>query len=379
MQFTAKFAALALAIAPLASAHLIMEGAFPGIGGNNQGPLSDSGSDYPCLANSFSGTAMQVAKGSQAQVSLKGSAVHGGGSCQISITYDATPTKASKFTVIKSFQGGCPISAAGNLPANPENKLPGLPYVIPDDAPAGKAILAWTWFNKIGNREMYMRCAPITITGSAGDKAKFGARPEILKANIGNGCSTKEGTEINFPNPGDAVVGTGSGSPVGNCGPSGAAGTAPASGGAATPATPATKMPTGDTTTGGDDTDMTGPATPATPATPNMPAGTKKPTATRPVAGGSTMMPTMKPTKPATPAKPAGGDSMPMPAGGQNMPATGGSSSSGGACTGSIVCTSATTWAQCSNGVAIPMGPVAAGTKCMNGQIMKRSVARRRL
>jgi len=302
MQFTTKFAALLLAVAPLASSHIIMDGGWA-VSGQPSHPLEANGSNYPCTAGP-SGSAVTIAKGSQAKIGLKGSAVHGGGSCQISITYDQNPSKSSKFTVIKSFQGGCPISAAGNLPANPENALPGLPYTIPSDAPTGSAVVAWTWFNKIGNREMYMRCQKINITGGAGDNSKWNKRPDILKANIGNGCSTREGDEVKFPNPGDVVVGAGSGSPVGNCGPSGGS--------------------TGATPGKGGSTDTK--PTPQQPTTPQQP----------------------KPQQPK-PQQPSNG---------------------GGSCSGGIVCTSSTTWAMCSNGTPIPMGAVAAGTKCSNGAIV---------
>jgi len=312
MQLTASFAALLLTVAPLASAHLILQGSFaPRFPADPQGPLKATGDDYPCSSASYSGAAKSIAKGQQQQIQLLGSVVHGGGSCQVSITYDKAPGKNSRFTVIKSFQGKCPTGQyPGNItPDNPALPLPGLPYQIPADAPEGDAILAWTWFNKVGNREMYMRCAPIKITGSGGDKAKFESRPEILKANIGNGCSTKEGDEVNFPNPGSDVVGQGTGAPVGNCGPSGPSGGKSSSGPAAAPApqAPAPQAPT-----------------------PQAP----------------------------TPMAPA--------------PAT------GGGCSGSIVCDSATSWSMCSNGVKIPMGAVAAGTKCVNGAITKRSISRRR-
>src|SRR5690606_13668587 len=162
---------------------------------------------------------LTIAPGESGEIILSktGGAPHGGGSCQISLTYDMAPNAGSRFTVIKSFQGACPTVAQGNEVQGPYV----LPYTIPKDAPSGNAVLAWTWFNKIGNREMYMRCSPITITGSNTDVATFSKRPEILKANIGNGCSTPPGENINFPNPGDDVVGQGTDSPTGNCGASG--------------------------------------------------------------------------------------------------------------------------------------------------------------
>ncbi|KAF8460605.1 hypothetical protein BDZ91DRAFT_664199, partial [Kalaharituber pfeilii] len=182
-------------------------------------PLSDTGSNYPCfVTDGGSGELPVFEPGSTQKIELRGSAVHGGGSCQISFTYDNPPTKNSVFRVVKSFQGACPLGVSGNLAANPNNVLPALPFTVPEDMPAGVAVVAWTWFNKIGNREMYMRCAPVKIGGSNTDTSKFETLPEILKANIGNGCTTREGADIKFPDPGNDVVGQGTEGPIGNCG-----------------------------------------------------------------------------------------------------------------------------------------------------------------
>ena len=101
---------------------------------------------------------------------------------------------------------------------------------------------------KVGNREMYMNCAPINILGanakrSAADQfesrlaSKIAARqesslnslPDMFKANIGNGCSTLEGTDVEFPSPGASLELkqtpelTSLGKPVGSCGAAGPA------------------------------------------------------------------------------------------------------------------------------------------------------------
>ena len=66
-------------------------------------------------------------------------APHGGGSCQFSLSYDNGAT----FNVIHSIEGGCPLDAVMNKYTVP----------IPDNAPAAdRALFAWTWFNRIGNR-----------------------------------------------------------------------------------------------------------------------------------------------------------------------------------------------------------------------------------
>lgn len=79
-----------------------------------------------------------------------------------------------------------------------------------------------TWFNNVGNREMYMNCAVVTIGGSGSKlKARALAGPAIFLANIGNGCTTASGTDVVFPNPGNVIEYGGNAAsrapPVGNC------------------------------------------------------------------------------------------------------------------------------------------------------------------
>lgn len=158
--------------------------------------------------------------------SLMGSAIHGGGSCQASITYDNPPTPNSVFKVVQSYEGGCPFSADGNLPANPDNALPAIPVTLPDGLAAGEAVFVWTWFNRIGNREMYMNCAPITIGGSETSTSVFDGLPDMFVANIGvpqSACTTKETFDIQFPNPGNNVITVDSGKFTPACEGSGSA------------------------------------------------------------------------------------------------------------------------------------------------------------
>ncbi|KAB8232453.1 putative extracellular protein [Aspergillus alliaceus] len=169
-------------------------------------PLSTSGSDYPCkgYANDEFNSVATYSPGQEYDLELQGSATHGGGSCQIGLSYD----KGKTIRVIHSILGGCPI----------EKKYK---FKIPSDAPNGEALLSWTWFNKIGNREMYMNCAQVTIGGSAKlaqtktltRRDGFGSLPEIFQANDGGpgGCTTVEGEEVNFPLPGPSKQGSLSG------------------------------------------------------------------------------------------------------------------------------------------------------------------------
>ena len=158
-------------------------------------PLDISGSDYPCK-NSLSLLGTSEAKpvasweaGGKYQISIKGGARHGGGSCQTSLSFD----QGENFYVVRSYIGNCP----------PSHGL--LDFTLPSDTPESEeAIFSWSWFNKIGNREMYMNCAVISISSSTAADTFF-SRPRMFTANIGNGCSTAAGKDFVFPDPGPDV------------------------------------------------------------------------------------------------------------------------------------------------------------------------------
>lgn len=157
-------------------------------------PLKPDGSDFPCKGflkdfnSSPAGDSTATwAAGSPQTVTLLGEAIHDGGSCQLSLSYDGGKT----FRVIKSIEGSCP---------NDGHKLD---FNVPADAKQGKAIFAWTWFNHTGNREMYMNCAAVDITGSG--TSTLDDRPDIFEANIGKDCKTVDSTDLEFPDPGSEL------------------------------------------------------------------------------------------------------------------------------------------------------------------------------
>lgn len=174
---------------------------------NMVAPLSADGSDFPCkgyqsvLGTAAGASTATFAAGAKGNLTVTGGANHGGGSCQISLSTDGAKT----FTVIQSIVGNCPTSGTSNLD-----------FTIPADMPSGEAVMAWTWHNQIGNREMYMNCAAVTITGSSAARRKnrraataFAARPGIYIANVGaagDGCTTKESFDVVYPVPGPDVV-----------------------------------------------------------------------------------------------------------------------------------------------------------------------------
>ncbi|EME49904.1 hypothetical protein DOTSEDRAFT_121984, partial [Dothistroma septosporum NZE10] len=164
-------------------------------------PLDADGSNFPCKSYQNDRPIRTVATytaGSTYNISLAGSATHGGGSCQISLSYDNGAT----FRVIKSMVGGCPLTSTYD-------------FEVPFYAPSGNALLAWTWQNREGNREFYMNCAEVNVvTGSTYRRRRrqvystFESLPYIWKANLpgANDCVTTEGEIPVYPNPGPDIV-----------------------------------------------------------------------------------------------------------------------------------------------------------------------------
>lgn len=132
-------------------------------------------------------------------------AVHGGGSCQFSLTADSPPSKSSKFKAFATIQGGCPAYTEGNIPGGRDDPFEFI-FQIPPDIPSGKYTFAWTWFSRISG-ELYMNCAAVNVHGSQSQQ-KFGdlPYPDMLVANIGKGCKTPKGKNAQMPSPGNNVL-----------------------------------------------------------------------------------------------------------------------------------------------------------------------------
>lgn len=211
MKFTALSAVFGLAA--VASAHMEMK--FPppfrskfnphttDIDYSMTSPLEASGANFPCkgyhkLYDTPQGVSVaNFNPGGTYTFSLVGSATHNGGSCQVSLSYD----KGNTWKTIHSYIGNCPLKADWN-------------FTFPNDTPSGDAIFAWTWFNNIGNREMYMNCAHVTIGNKVAGRSEveerspsdpYNSRPAMFVANVGNGCGTLEGADVDFPRPGPDV------------------------------------------------------------------------------------------------------------------------------------------------------------------------------
>jgi hypothetical protein len=355
---TAAFAVLGLTCA--AQAHMVMTNPVPfGKSTLNNSPLANpsdnagTASDFPCKQRpgvyDAEGANTQMALGSTfANVSFMGSAVHGGGSCQFSITYDMEPTEKSIFKVIHSIEGGCPAkNTPGNLGDDANEVDPDTySFTLPSNIPTGPAVLSWTWFNKVGNREMYQNCAPITLTAASSkrseklmqrDSAAYNALPDMFVANINNGgsCATQNG-DLEFPDPGASVERFNQS---------------------------ALFPPTGCTSAA-----VVG----GSPAASSQPL--QAPSASSSMASASSVSPVASsaPAASSHASTPVASSSAPLASG------SSGSNAAGTACTteGEWNCIGGTSFQQCASGVWSIAQPVAVGTSCTPGQSMDIDLVR---
>lgn len=408
-QALSTLAVAMLSMAPAVQSHMIMASPKP-FGSPDNSPLDPSGSNYPCKmtsATAGAGPMNDFKVGSQQTLSFSGSAVHGGGSCQVSVTTDKNPTKDSVFKVIHSIEGGCP--GVGG-PAT-------FDFKVPDALPDGELVMAWTWFNHIGNREMYMNCANIQVSGGASDNSKFEKLPDMAIANVnvgkGASCKTAESSDYTFQGVGDngdtvervgsgpfvdlcggaATPGTGSGtgsgtgtgtgntgSGSGSPGSGGAANNGqytpgPGEGGAAATSAPVASAPVASATGGAGG--VFAPGASSAPAVSSAPAASPSDAVTSTI---KTLITVTAPSASATaPTNGTAGSAQPTGAPVASAPAaapTGGATGTSCSTNGAVVCNGDLQFGLCDNGKVVWQA-VAAGTKCENGQIAKREFTHR--
>nr|OQO29150.1 hypothetical protein B0A51_03854 [Rachicladosporium sp. CCFEE 5018] len=347
---------------------------------------------------------------------MPGGAPHNGGTCQLAISLDATPTKDSIWKIIQVYEGGCPV------PKDATDGTHGTySFKIPDGFPnADTATFAWTWFNRVGNREMYMNCAPISIGGGSESKDYYNSLPNMYVINLGQGdtCKSTDSKDLKIPNPGQFVVTggvdaavepTGAGCAAaaaaqtqGVQGYSSMAASSPAASSAqvtSPPAAASTPDPTGyatvPTTVAFTSSTLVSP--PKSTAAPVASTMLTVPTsaATMPMGTDSPVYPTFTIRSTAHGVFGAGSTGVPVGTGGlpalatsavasaaaptSSTPATDPSTSAGSAesstCTtdGAVVCNGDSQFGLCDHGKVVWQA-VAAGTKCTNGAILKRDI-----
>lgn len=333
-------------------------------------PLSASGSNFPCkgylnlLGTDAAQPVASFAGGQTYNMTIAGGAAHEGGSCQASLSFDSGKT----FTVIKSIVGGCPLSGTSSFD-----------FTIPADVPtANDAVFAWTWFNKVGNREMYMNCAVVSTQGGGASRRQtstaFSSRPAILVANVGNGCSTAEGTDVKFSNPGPDVTeeSSNTSAPEGNCGGGGGGGNsneggnnngaAPSDGSSSTPTTVLSTSTPAPTVAEPD----------VQPPVNTLPGGVFIPTRSEGVpVPTSTLVTSVKPTLTSVGGETSVASTAPPPSPTQPVPGneTVGSQTPGAPCAneGEWNCIAGKQFQRCASGVWSSVIAMAAGTTCESG------------
>lgn len=380
------------------NAHLFISSPSPIPGSAPKDPLLPDGSNFPCHGVPLPGSGGQnMAVGSKQKLAFDlGSdggnwAVHGGGSCQLSLTYETDPQKvkqASAWKVIYSIEGGCPTNSLGNLNGDfagpngtysiavpcdsPESNnfdcVNTFDFSIPEGVKNGQATLAWTWFNNVGNPEIYMNCVAVDITGGP-DNADMSDFPTMFTANLGpayGGQTNRSPVEnLKFPNPGKYVTTkTAFTSTYTSAGVVHTISTA-----SAYPLALPTNLGSAGSGSG------SGPTTYA--------AGPSSSAASSPAAAPTSYAAAPSPYA-AVPTLATSASAVPMPSG---TGYAGSSNSTSGACSGGkvscptpgqVICVDENTFGLCDiDYCAVPQA-VALGTTCTNNVVSKRDVVRRR-
>ncbi|CAK3937275.1 Hypothetical predicted protein [Lecanosticta acicola] len=337
-----------------ANAHLFIATPEPIEGTNVKPPLDASGSDFPChgVKLPFAGK-VKMPAGSTQKLSFDlgggaNTAVHGGGSCQMSVTYETDPAKLkdpASWHVIYSIEGGCPSDTKGNLPTavecdgtNSPDCVNSFNFTIPKGLKNGKATLAWTWFNSVGNREIYMNCIDADITG--GDGSEMASLPSMFVANLASidQCPTTEQYNVKFPDPGKYVTTHTQGNPYPLAVPTGPGCSKGSASGTNSPS-PYTSSAAATTSSAAPSPSSYAPASSSPSAAPSSTENTSSSAAAPTATGSSGTCPDSQ-------------VSCPTP--------------------GDIICVDSTHFGICDvDNCAIPMD-VAAGTTCANGKISKR-------
>ncbi|KAL2020566.1 hypothetical protein VTK56DRAFT_8154 [Thermocarpiscus australiensis] len=240
-------AAAAALIINLAHSHMLMNTPTPFSPDRAMTwPLDPPGGQYPYPCQGWTDVAVRtvVTAGATTLVNFTGAAPHGGGSCQFGVNYRGLPAYSADpadWKTVYTIIGGCPAevrSTAGNLEEAPffrgyygARMVPDAVHCgddkgvdcirqfeipIPKGLPNGDATFAWIWYNRITANEVYMMCAPITVTGGVEAGSEEGRRfvdelPAMFLANIKGfaNCTTSTSGDhgvFNIPNPGRCGV-----------------------------------------------------------------------------------------------------------------------------------------------------------------------------
>ncbi|KAI1842633.1 hypothetical protein JX266_011246 [Neoarthrinium moseri] len=349
--------------------HMIMK-TPPPFGNPDNSPLTSA--NFPCKVtsdpasfyNGVEATKMKI--GETQTLSFTGSAVHGGGSCQLAITSEPQPKVDTHWQVILSLESGCPSKSGSGADT--------YDFKIPEGITPGKYVFAWTWQSKLaGQPEYYMNCSPIEVIGgtskrSDNDSMELIARdvfPDLFVANLAdiNSCKTNMNppSDVEYPDPGPNVQRLGAtpllSKPIGdNCYPKGGSKASSASGsdqGSSQPQSSSSPSPVAKATS----------SQIAVSSAFQVPSSAKGfLTSTKPLASGEPALPSsaaVAASPPAVSVKPTGA--------GSSGSTTGAKS---GRCSdeGTYFCVGGSQYQQCASGSWSGLQAMPGGTKCKEGE-----------
>lgn len=190
----------------------------PGLDGNDyNAPLKHDGSDFPCKGQigvadmtpqaTYTAGSKEIFKiwpndGNGGEGNL---AAHSGGSCQYSMSFD----NGKNWKVVHTYEGDCPRGAPLNSNIASPNQT--YTFVVPPETRGGKALTAWSWIPRTGNRgEYYMNCCSVYIKGtgtSTLDNYPDMYLGELVKGDIKpDMCLSTQEFNLLYPYPGDFVT-----------------------------------------------------------------------------------------------------------------------------------------------------------------------------
>ncbi|KAI1307803.1 hypothetical protein F5Y03DRAFT_116891 [Xylaria venustula] len=394
---TQTIVAALTALAAGVNGHIIMKSPAPfGSVGSTKSITSSplTSAQYPCQVGSDPATFYskegldnKMTIGETQTISFTGSAVHGGGSCQLALTKDPQPSASTSWQVILSIEGGCPSKSGTGTDT--------YDFTIPDSIEPGDWVFAWTWISKLsGTQEYYMNCAPVTISGGSGKRdvyhnetmelySRDSTLPELMVSNLAgiNDCKSTLSTDPTYPNPGSIVQKPGTSNsfaPItgSNCVPKGlkdgASGSGSGSNSGSSSSAAASSAATSAATSAASSAASSATSAAATSAATSASSGfvtVTIATSSLSVATSSAAASSAAATSSATTASSA-------PASGSSSSPSSGSGSSAqgltGACTteGMFNCIDGTSYQQCASGSWSVVQSMPATTKCAPGQTM---------
>ncbi|KAH9882357.1 hypothetical protein J1614_000593 [Plenodomus biglobosus] len=389
---------LLLALVASTSAHMILTNPVPyGVDTLNNSPLGPG--DFPCKqrAGVYDITKMNQWNAGETQIiSFKGSVVHGGGSCQFSLTTDMEPTESTQWKVIHSIEGGCPSNVTGNItPEDPNGTLAAVfPVTMPKDIPDGQYTFAWTWLNKVGNREFYMNCAPVQVGSSSSTASTASVAntlsnlPDMFVANIPSvDCTTTEYEDFVYPEPGQSVA-LGEKATPGNSMKGSACKTGTGNGSPTQPESPAqssavSEQPVAEPPAySAAPIESTAPVESPAPVPVQSPSPIESGTPSQPdgvFAPGASSAPVAQPSTPSA-AEPIASPAQPSSAPTYGDAPTNSTPSTDGECTpcnndGAVVCIGSNQFGLCNRGCAVAQD-LAAGMSCSDGVVVSSAKKR---